>query len=456
MVKKCPLLPSTHWTLSRVNHKKLFSFILILFISALVVDTVLNYVADYLVPQLSSNWGTALFVAIAAISCTGQFFILEYVRQRSKEMRLKYISHKVMQITVMSVQYLLVSIFVILIVQIILSSQYYTVLLTTGYLISHSLNITMLILPSFWLILWYLSNRSSIAVLLYGISFIVMATASAIITLEHLIVLTGTDQVITHTQTDWLPFPPGSLLDTLSNFYQPIDATSFIIIWLATVTLLHHYARKIGVAKFWILIILPLLYFLSTFVSELGIYIPETEREEFFFLIYVSLNSTGGGILFAIAFRSVAQSLRQDSAVRDYMSISAVGFILVFISNQVAFTINYYPPFGFSTMSTVGLSAYLIMIGLYSSAVSVSQDSKLRQSIRKFATNDSNLLSSIGTAHMEREIQRTVNSMKGIVQEQENELEKQSGIEANMEEDEMKNYLEEVMQEVGKTRKPSA
>jgi hypothetical protein len=43
--------------------------------------------------------------------------------------------------------------------------------------------------------------------------------------------------------------------------------------------------------------------------------------------------------------------------------------------------------------------------------------------------------------------------MKSIVQEQENELEKQSGIEANMEEDEMKNYLEQVMQEVGKAKK---
>jgi hypothetical protein len=35
-------------------------------------------------------------------------------------------------------------------------------------------------------------------------------------------------------------------------------------------------------------------------------------------------------------------------------------------------------------------------------------------------------------------------------------LQEQSGIEANLEEDEMKNYLEEVMQEVGKSRKPSA
>ena len=56
---------------------------------------------------------------------------------------------------------------------------------------------------------------------------------------------------------------------------------------------------------------------------------------------------------------------------------------------------------------------------------------------------------------MEHEIQKTVNSMKGIVQGQEKEMEEQTGVEANLEEDETKNYLEEVMQEVGKSKKPS-
>jgi hypothetical protein len=95
----------------------------------------------------------------------------------------------------------------------------------------------------------------------------------------------------------------------------------------------------------------------------------------------------------------------------------------------------------------------MIFLGLYSTAISISQDNKLRSSIKKFATRDSNLLSSIGTAHMEQEIQRTVKSMKNVVEEKEKELEEQTGIEANLEEDEMKNYLEEVMQEVGKVKK---
>jgi hypothetical protein len=61
-------------------------------------------------------------------------------------------------------------------------------------------------------------------------------------------------------------------------------------------------------------------------------------------------------------------------------------------------------------------------------------------------------LSSIGTAHLEQEIQRKINHFKDVVQVQEKELEQKSGIEANMEEEDIKRYLEEVLQEVGKTK----
>ena len=45
-----------------------------------------------------------------------------------------------------------------------------------------------------------------------------------------------------------------------------------------------------------------------------------------------------------------------------------------------------------------------MLIGNYSSAVSVSEDSKLRNLIRNFTVKESRLLDSIGTAQMEREI----------------------------------------------------
>ena len=96
----------------------------------------------------------------------------------------------------------------------------------------------------------------------------------------------------------------------------------------------------------------------------------------------------------------------------------------------------------------------MIFLGVYCSAISISQDIQLRQSIKKVATQDSNLLSSIGTAHMAQEIQRKIDRFKDVVQEEEKELEQKTGIETNIKEEDIKSILEEVLQEVSKTKKP--
>ena len=66
-----------------------------------------------------------------------------------------------------------------------------------------------------------------------------------------------------------------------------------------------------------------------------------------------------------------------------------------------------------STIRTCHSLVYRIMIlhGLswdFCSAISISQDSELRKSIRNFAMKESRLLDSIGGAHMEQEIQKRV------------------------------------------------
>jgi hypothetical protein len=49
---------------------------------------------------------------------------------------------------------------------------------------------------------------------------------------------------------------------------------------------------------------------------------------------------------------------------------------------------------------------------------------------------------------------REIDRFKNVVQEQEKELEQKTGIEANMDEEDIRS-IEEVLQEVGKTRKQS-
>jgi hypothetical protein len=132
------------------------------------------------------------------------------------------------------------------------------------------------------------------------------------------------------------------------------------------------------------------------------------------------------------------------------MIICEYGFVLLFISNQAIVLVAIsYPPFGLATVSFMGLSSYLVLIGLYYSAISVSQDTQLRKSIRNSALKEPKLLDSIGTAQMQLEIESRV--LK-IAEEQEEALKEQTGVQPSLNEEDMKEYLDQIINEVKKDR----
>ena len=88
-------------------------------------------------------------------------------------------------------------------------------------------------------------------------------------------------------------------------------------------------------------------------------------------------------------------------------------------------------------------------MGIYSSAISITKDSKLRRAIRKFAMTESKLLDSIGLAQMEQEMQKKV---LRIAKEQEEKMIEETGVESSLDEGEMKKYLQEVLNEVKRSR----
>ena len=123
--------------------------------------------------------------------------------------------------------------------------------------------------------------------------------------------------------------------------------------------------------------------------------------------------------------------------------------ILLFSSNQASgLVLAPYPPFGLATVSFFGLASYLIFLGIYSSAISVPEDPSLRQTIRSIAP-ESRLLDSIGTAQMEQEIQARVIA---FTKRNQDKMVEETGIESSLTEEDVKEYLEEVILEVKERR----
>ena len=132
------------------------------------------------------------------------------------------------------------------------------------------------------------------------------------------------------------------------------------------------------------------------------------------------------------------------------MVISAYGLILLFVSNQAIFLVNYnYPPFGLATLSFVGFSCFLVMIGIYSAAISVGQDIQLRSLIRKSALKETGLLHNIASAEMEQQITKTVLS---VARKNEAIMREETGLAASVEDEEIVRYTKEVLKEVMKER----
>ena len=193
----------------------------------------------------------------------------------------------------------------------------------------------------------------------------------------------------------------GSLEAILSSIYHISSDLSFGLIWLATALLLRHYRHEFGRIRFWILISLPLVYYVSTSIDTLGLYLPNTDYEQFLFYVYSSLNSAAGAILFGFSFWIGSTKLPPDNVLKTYMKIVAFGFVLLFISSEASLLAASYPPFGLATVSLFGLASYLILTGLDLTAAALAADIKLRTLIKGLTVEYKKLLGSMGQSELE-------------------------------------------------------
>ena len=128
------------------------------------------------------------------------------------------------------------------------------------------------------------------------------------------------------------------------------------------------------------------------------------------------------------------------------MTLAAFGFILLFISNQISLVASSYPPFGIATLLYSGLSSYILLIGLYSTAVSLSEHAQLRKSMRNSIDQQhSRLLDHIGMSELQKEIDKRVTP---LIQRHAEQMNMQTAIDLPVSEEEIKQYIKEVLNDL--------
>lgn len=402
----------------------------------------------------STKQNIATFTIIAVIYGVGQYFVLRYLSYKNKEIKITQRLHvNLIHKAVVILQFTLVALLGLIISQMVITSSYSVAILFAAVGISYTLAIVMMGILADRFFSWFRANRN-IVVLAYGL-------ASAMLAINAAFTLAYVGDLLTNQPPYIGPHilhisSTPSTNSILNLGFVISSIVSFLMTWIATAFLLQHYSRKIGRMAYWTVVGIPLVYFLGQFqplflsmFSEYRLSDPVTFGVIYTLVFYLS--KPVGGIIFGIAFWSIAKKVGR-SQVRDYLIISAYGLVLLFTSNQAIVLVNFdFPPFGLATISFVGLSSYLILVGVYSSAISISQDAKLRQTIKKMTVEESKLLDSIASAEVEKQI---VNNVLSTIKANQEEMKYEIGIETSLDEKDMVNYLEEVIKET-KTKQRS-
>src|SRR5215467_14743856 len=384
-------------------------------IVTILIDTSIVKINDLIDKNFISIQNKLILFSVNSSLCLFlQFLIIRYVKHSFGEGRLDKRKTKVFYIISLSSLSLLAVLMGVLIFEQFVYNYYDTSVNISIITASYGIAAALLVWLSWLFLSWYRSNHSFI-VFLYFISMLIIAFN---------LVMTGA-----FTGAKVSSRPPqaaeyiGSSGDITGGKYALLDSIyrissfmSFFSIWITTALLMKTYReRLINDIVYWIILSIPLIYFVITYfyqfflanllISYLAI---DPITVSVILGAFLSLSKPIGGLVFAIAFWKIARTISYEKNIRTYMIISGWGIFLIFTANQAATQIVApYPPFGLATITALVMAAFLMLIGIYNSAILVSANNELRKSIYRHAV-ESRLLRFIGQAGMENEIEKTV------------------------------------------------
>ena len=428
------------FSVSSFDGRKLLAIMAILAV-VLTVESQIGTIADFIPEQLDSSQGIAAFIGIWGIVTVTQYDILAFVKLNNKESRARTGSLNLIHSFVIIAQFLLTGIIALVILQIFIAQEYNTIMLYITLSISYGLWIVTLGFLAKAFFSWY-KLRKNLMVLIFALSMVAYVINGVFGLYSEVDGLAKRSSIIRTGDVAIFPESPSSI----NNVYQIASSVGYVLTWIATVMLLRPYIEKLGKLKFWSIMIVTMGYYLISFpLFSLGYFTPSENSNAMTNILIFSLSAIFTGILFGVAFLSVARTLKIGTPARNYMIIAAYGFLLFYIAGSAFVSQAAYPPYGLISVSFTGLSCYLIYNGLYFPAISVSQDMTLRQSIRKSVMEQSKLLDNIGTAEMEKEVQKRVLT---VVKKTSADMKESTGVDASMNEGEMKDYVELVIKEL--------
>jgi hypothetical protein len=390
----------------------------LLMVSLIVIVTIIDsqfVSAFYGTPMWGSpsNLHLLLFLSLTITSSLVNVTLLRFVRRNVIYERTTSAMLKRIHVITSALVYIVLAVLVAGIFEIIIIHAYSKILSITVVYLSHFFATGMLGIVSFNFIQWFRAIKSYsmlvYATVFLAISFILLLTIPMITEqyLYHQPDLIYAADFLTLVNNAPIPSPSIGFIYGLGTYGLPLMIASS---WILTVSMLKTYRPRIGKIKFWVLVSIPLAYQLLTFLVRDANLVNDPSVTDIIysrqiqFLMGISYQLAG--IFFAAAFLITARKIKRK-VMKNYLIISALGIIALFSSMQPGMPFYAsFPPFGLVTLTLLGLSSYMLLVGILGTAANVSKDTEVRQEIYKSLAESH--IYKMGLAEMQREIESRI------------------------------------------------
>lgn len=430
---------------------------IIVFSTILVLDSAIVKFSSYSGTSFPTSLNVAIFVGFFTIFAAASILLTNSVRNLVSRYEYKFVPLFDPRYFYYMISVILISTFVIIlmiIMQLTLLSEYDLSLLRIQTYISHFSALVFLSFLIFLFVRWLTSRRNYILIL-YTISLSLLST-SLIISLIYL------DSYFTnHPISTVRPLAINFYIsccvfgspytESLSAVFDILSLSSFLLMWIATSILLNQYRYRMGRIKYFTVICIPLIYYVFPFQGYFGdVLFPLLISSPLVFsAIYVLIFSATkqvGAVFFGLAYW-FASDLVYDDRVRKSLLVTSIGMVVLFSSITLApLQYSVYPPYGLVTEAFIPLGAYLLLVGIFTSAVHISRDAAVRKELYAIALNQLDLLRTIGTLEMERIFEGRVKYLEKI--HRISGLPERSSKAEEIEVENVKKILHEVLEEV--------
>jgi hypothetical protein len=413
-----------------------------------------------------------LFFVITIVVGYGvvSWILLKYTERITAELRSKSRFIRNIQVVIKVIQFSLLGILLVAVFNQLIygpynsNSRYFAVVV---FAISSAVSGIILGLLAYKFFSWYrLTDKKNIVVLFYGLAAAALAISITADASNKLLVLDVIQQSSPPNTVPQSYFSykyseklQGRVQYTFTNpqanislilpkqsegLYQTVNYVEsyppYIVSWIATVALLYNFYQRVGrfPLRYWIILSIPLILYLigSGYVFSL----PKDQTYLYYFRLLFRGGTIASSVLFGLIFYIMTKNVNARK-LKDYLTITAIGIISVGIANETSAN---HVTYGAAIHSLVLLSSYMFTLGLYSAAVSISQDTSLRRTIKKSIPE---LFDNIGAAQIEKELKERV--MKLVHATQERIEEETGGVSDTLTEDELKDYMQQVIREKG-------